>query len=216
MKYLMILAALLLLTVSAQADPIVPNISVPPPEGWDEFGICDLDIESAEFYHYAYWDGTTPQANEVDANYEPVVDVIEIAGNTVTVTLDNEYYVHNHKVIRFTIYGSGATGAPDNVGVMVSNEGGDPSPLTAYTVLRAAQDAGTWIMEIVIVVGPQPDEVVITFDVPGAPILLGEAWLSECCQRPTIPSMTTYGLAILILLIAATGIYVIRRRRVTA
>jgi hypothetical protein len=198
------------MVAAVQADPIDPTLP-PPPGGWSEFGVCNIDVDNAEFYHYGYWDGTGPNA-QVEANYGPPVDVITIAGPQVEVVLDNDYFVHNHKVIHIKITGTGATGAPENVGVAVINDGGDPSPHEAHSIVEASEAGGTWTIEIIIVVGPQPDQVIITFTVPGAPVL-DEAWLAECCQRPTIPSMTTYGLGILAILLLASGYFAIRRRR---
>jgi len=212
MKYFSILAVLLLLAVSVQGQDIIPDLPAPT-EGWADFGVCDVDVAGGEFYHYAYWAGAGEAQDTT--NYGPVTDLINVAGSAIEVILDNEYYVHNHKIIRIRIVGTGATGAPENVVVTTSNLANDPSPMLSFEVVEASNTSGSWVIDIVIAVGPQPDEVIVTFDVPGSPAV-GEGWLSECCQRPTIPSMTTYGLIILAVLILASGYFVLRRRRATA
>jgi len=143
---------------------------------------------------------------------------VEVVGNTVTVTVWNKYVPINDKRAMIRVEGTGATGDPESVVVQGKGLYGNPdsdAPVHNSPPLIGI-DGATWYVEVDVSIHPQPDRVVLTFDVPGAPVV-GEVWAWECCTRQEhIPTVSEWGLIVMALLLMTAGTVVIGRRRPAA
>jgi hypothetical protein len=170
-------------------------------------------------YVYGYWEAEgSPTVGNWLCNYEdcapgqcgPIQAATSIhidnVTNIVTVTLGNAEVLENRKHVFIRVEGTGATDEPGNHNL---------DPLAAYSFETAPPVGGDWYVEVEATITPQPDEVVLTFEVPGTPALV-RAWAGECCTPiGPIPTVSEWGLIVLTLLLLTAGTVVFGRRRRT-
>jgi len=193
-----------------------------PPEGWSNCQNCKV---------YAYW--TVPGSPlEWDCNYDECATghcganldstTIVVAGNTVTVKIGNYYIASLEKRVYIKVEGSGGlkNNPPNNI--IVQGIGYSPNPNSTVTDRAPTQysvDAsGNWWVVVRVLVTPQPDRVILTFNVPGTLVIVKKAWASECCGPiNSTPTLSEWGLIIFALLILTLiSVVVVRRKTVLA
>jgi hypothetical protein len=145
--------------------------------------------------------------------------MIAVAGNTVTVKLGNYFIAGNRKSVYIRVRGSGGLNLnPPNTAV-IQGIGYSPNPNSAVEYLSPVYNVdalGNWFVDIHAGINPQPDKVLLTFNVPGTPVVT-EAWASECCTEKNIPTLSEWGLIIFALLILTLiSVVVVRRKTVMA
>jgi len=129
---------------------------------------------------------------------------IRIDETTVTVTLGNYYVQENKKRVLIYVEGTGATAEPGNHKL---------EPTATYTFETVPPADGAWYIKVEATIIPQPEQVLLTFEVPGTP-KLSHAWASECCTpRRDVPTVSEWGLIVMTVLVLTAGTIVLGRRR---
>lgn len=161
-----------------------------PPDGWLT---CTGDIHC---YTHAYWTGLgIPIVSEWECDYSLCSGdcatwrdsaIVEKTGTTIKVTLKNRYVPTNRKHVRFRIEGTGATGVPNALDIQGINNGLPNSKLYYHGEPTLTYASGSWVVDVVAEIIPQPDKVVLTVVIPGVPVV-AKAWGDECCTEKPGP-----------------------------
>ncbi len=206
-----------ILMVAFLPVPAAAQIGVtPPPAGWSNCVDCKV---------YAYWSGSG-SPSQWDCNYDDCVaghcganldsTTIVVAGNTVTVKIGNYYIASRIKNVYIGIQGSGGLNLNPPNNIIVQGIGYSPHPNSTVEYLTptafGVDASGKWSVEVRVKVTPQPDRVILTFTVPGTPIVT-KAWASECCTTSKVPTLSEWGLIIFALLILTLITVVVVRRK---
>jgi hypothetical protein len=232
MKHLALILGILMLFsvgVMAQKGDVKGGTSIEPgaitvtapSEGWDGCG--------SDFYVYAYWETVGPVVDDAQhweqTSYiphpNPAITKIEVIPGGYRLTIENAYSVKYKKRIFIKLMGTGATGTPDLGSIQGINVGAaQDTSIGGASGIIPVFNSGDWSIVIRGLIWPQPQVVVVDVMVPGSPVLSG-AWVSECCnyqssQDVSVPSITTWGAIILVALLLISGLFIMRRRRVTA
>ena len=93
--------------------------------------------------------------------------------------------------------------------LLVSNP---PLVPTAASYHYSLDGGGNWIIIVRAKIFPQPDKMTLIVDIPGTPALT-HGWVYECCTVSSIPSITSYGIAMLVGLMILSAVWIIWRRR---
>ena len=220
---LTVLLAAGVLTIAPVGEASAQTHVPPPPEGWQACDGCSVSADWGA-------QGTPAKPENGDCNYDTcglggqlgVYTATDLEINTttgvVTVTLGNRRTITREKHVFIRVEGDGGNfpNPPLNADLKGISPGFPDSNVQSVGAIGYSVDAGGhWFVVIEAIITPQPDQVVLTFDVPGTPVLT-EAWASECCNPPPIPTVSEWGLIVLTLLLLTGGAMVLRRRRAAA
>ena len=219
MKKLVVLLCIVGFAASAfAADPPFT------PRWWQDGVYCSSG--GIGCYEYAEWNspivtGDGPDVWECNYDNCPTGDCgaieaatdITIDGTAVTVTLENYYVEDNGKYAFFYVKGTGATEAPaaPTVTAVIDAGGVDPPTVTVVRHQESNQ-AGNWYIWVEVFVEPQPDRVIMEFDLPAGGVLT-DAWAGSCCSSAWIPAVSEWGLIVMLMLGLTAGTIMYRKFR---
>jgi len=220
------LLAVILMVAFLPVPAAAQNYVTPPPEGWSNCDSCAI---------YAYWTGPgSPSTDSLHwyCNYESCAPghcganldstKISVVGNAVTVKIGNYYIASLEKIVYIKVEGSGGLKNNPPNSIVVQGIRYSPNPNSTVTDRAPTQysvDAsGNWWVVVRVLVTPQPDRVILTFNVPGTLVIVKKAWASECCGPiNSTPTLSEWGLIIFALLILTLiSVVVVRRKTVLA
>ena len=192
------------------------------PEWWDIPRACSAQV---------HWDappaGTTYATDATwDCGYDGDCEVpdcscvvleeatnveINFTTRVVTVTLEDCYYEPWDKAAFFYVRGNGP--APDVNTFQVEGKN-DSAPDSTVKEKRKGVEvvSGTeWGAYILVHIEPQPDRAVFTFTLPPTAGIVG-VWAGDYCAR-NIPTVSEWGMVVLVLLLLTAVTIVVGRRR---
>lgn len=200
------------------------------PRWWQDGVYCSGTGDAVACYEYGEWhapivSGDLPDVGTWDCNYGNCTtnptecdDIhaatnITVDGSTVTVTLENYYVDTNDKRAFFYVKGTGATEAPSAATVTAAiDAGGVDEPTVAVERHLEGNQAGNWYVWVEVLVEPQPDRVIMEFDLPAGAVMT-DAWAGSCCSPVWIPAVSEWGLIVMLMLGLTAGTIMFRKFR---
>ena len=113
------------------------------------------------------------------------ITVTNPAGDTIKVEVENGYMEENIKVAYLRAEGHGAS-APPTLGDVKGESVGHPNSHRTWLYSKVTFLGGNWSVEAWVILDPQPDKVVLTFDLPTARSAsvddVDDVWALDCCR----------------------------------